>query len=94
MPCDQPAITPDLLLQLASAYAGGHSIVASAYANTLGTPALFARNHFPDLLSLTGDRGAKRLLSPNVFSIPFPAGRHDLDTPADYHSRRTSVPPV
>jgi molybdenum cofactor cytidylyltransferase len=37
-------------------------IVVSAYADTLGVPALFDRSCFGDLLQLTGDSGAKGII--------------------------------
>jgi molybdenum cofactor cytidylyltransferase len=72
-------------------------IVASAYANTLGVPALFARSMFQELLQLTGDSGAKTIIFSNrerVTEFAFPKGRIDLDTIEDFESlaKRTSGP--
>jgi len=64
----------------------GRSIVASECAGVRGPPVLFTAGHFPALLALRGDAGARSLLKSHaheVVAVPFPAAR-DLDTPADY----------
>ena len=88
MLCDQPFVTPELLNQLLDAQQQTAApIVASAYGGTLGVPAIFARETFPQLLSLHGDRGAKAIF-PNyagrIASVPFPEGAIDIDTLEDY----------
>lgn len=86
--CDQPQVSTTLLRQLLVTHReSGQPMVASAYAGTLGVPALFAASCFARLRSLGGDAGAKGLLrsQPNdVASVPFPEGALDLDTPEDY----------
>jgi molybdenum cofactor cytidylyltransferase len=86
--CDQPFITAAVLAQLIQLrLTSGKPIVASAYATTLGIPALFDRSCFPDLLRLKGDSGAKGIIlarPQNVASFDFPAGEIDIDTAADY----------
>jgi molybdenum cofactor cytidylyltransferase len=60
-------------------------IIASAYNETIGIPALFDRSCFPDLLQLKGDSGAKGIILArphDVVSFDFPAG--GIDTAADY----------
>ncbi len=80
MVCDQPFVTRELISALR---ASGKSITASAYAGTLGVPALFTREHFPKLLALPDTHGAKHLLDePDVAAVPFPLGEIDIDTPA------------
>jgi molybdenum cofactor cytidylyltransferase len=85
---DQPFVTGTLLNQLVDAYrTTGQPLVASAYGGALGVPLLVERQFFPELLQLTGDRGAKLLLPrypDRVAAVPFPEGHHDLDTPADW----------
>ncbi|XGV96632.1 MAG: NTP transferase domain-containing protein [Leptolyngbya sp. BL-A-14] len=92
MLCDQPFVTASSLHQLIEAYQLHRSqVVASAYANILGVPALFSRALFPDLLSLTADVGAKVLIQQyrdQVYAVPFPEGMIDLDTPEDYQQIR------
>ena len=86
--CDQPFVTAAVLVQLIQLrLTSGKPIVASAYATTLGIPALFDRSCFPDLLRLKGDSGAKGIIlarPQDVASFDFPAGEIDIDTAADY----------
>jgi molybdenum cofactor cytidylyltransferase len=87
MLCDQPYITPALLTQLIQQQkVTGKKIIACSYNNTIGAPALFHQSLFPDLLSLKGTEGAKKIFMvyPNeVLSISFPSGAIDIDTPDD-----------
>jgi len=87
--CDQPFMTAGLLQSLIStANNSDKGIVASSYANTLGTPVLFTAKHFGDLMALKGQDGAKMLLSKyqdEVVSVPFENGEIDIDTPEDYN---------
>ena len=86
--CDQPFVTAAVLAQLIQLrLTSGKPIVASAYATTLGIPALFDRSCFPDLLGLKKDSGAKKIIlarAHDVMSFDFPAGQIDIDTAADY----------
>ena len=86
--CDQPAFTAAVIAQLLAAqHATGRSIVAARYASRHGAPALLLREHFPALVALTGEAGARDLLngSPDrIAAVDRPALAHDLDTPADY----------
>jgi len=86
--CDQPFVTAAVLAQLMQLrLTSGKPIVASAYATTLGIPALFDRSCFPDLLRLKEDSGAKKIILArphDVVSFDFPAGEIDIDTVADY----------
>jgi molybdenum cofactor cytidylyltransferase len=88
MLCDQPLVSTGLLDSMINAYvSSGKPIVACEYAGTLGVPALFDRSLFPDLSNLTGDRGAKQIVTQHhgdVYRIPFPGGTVDLDTPSDF----------
>ncbi len=86
--CDQPFVTVAVLAQIIQLrLTSGKSIVASAYAKTLGIPALFDRSCFPDLLRLKEDSGAKKIILArphDVVSFDFPAGEIDIDTATDY----------
>ena len=88
---DQPAVDAPLLHRLlALADQAPEHPAACAYGNTLGIPAVLPRRLFPDLLALTGDRGAKGiLLREQTASLPFPAGEDDLDTPGDLAQLRS-----
>jgi len=86
--CDQPFVTVAILAEIIQLrLTSGKPIVASAYARTLGIPALFDRSCFPDLLRLKEDSGAKKIILArphDVASFGFPAGEIDIDTAADY----------
>jgi len=86
--CDQPFISSSLFHQLYQTQNEGvQHIVASAYADTIGTPVLFTQKYFDALLSLKGDEGAKKVLLANkddVATIDFPQGVIDIDTEKDY----------
>ncbi len=78
MVCDQPAVTPAHLRTLAAS----PRTTASAYASRRGVPAFFPASALPELLTLTGDAGARAILQ-NAATIPLPHGDLDIDTPAD-----------
>ncbi|MBO9204891.1 MULTISPECIES: nucleotidyltransferase family protein [Niastella] len=88
MVCDQPFVTAGLLLDLINEQQKSRKpIVASAYAGTLGIPALFDKSLFSQLLDLQGDTGAKRLIQQygdEVASVAFPEGMIDIDTEGEY----------
>lgn len=86
--CDQPYISATLLNELMDAHAStGKDIVASAYADTVGIPALFGKSFFNALLQLKGDEGAKRIIMQNpdsVAVVDFPKGNIDIDTESEW----------
>jgi len=86
--CDQPFLYTEIINHLvATYYSTGKPIVACQYADTLGVPVLFSKSLFSELATLDGTMGAKKLISKyenEVFSIPFPLGVIDIDTPKDY----------
>jgi molybdenum cofactor cytidylyltransferase len=87
--CDQPFISSALLLELVRTLdTSGKGIVACAYADSIGTPALFGRSYFERLLTITGSEGAKKLLKlhpEDLATIDFPGGDIDIDTREDAH---------
>ena len=88
--CDQPFVTSALLEQLDQMQSkSGKSIIACAYADTIGTPVLFTTKYFNQLLSLKGDEGAKKILINNkedLATVDFPKGEIDIDTQKDYET--------
>ena len=86
--CDQPFISTEIINQLALTYhSTNQPIIACEYAETLGVPALFSDRLFSELMTLIGDEGAKQIIkkhSQEVFSISFPEGATDIDTPKEY----------
>lgn len=87
MLCDQPFVDTKLLDQLILAKKeSDKGIVACAYSDTLGVPALFDQKYFEEMLALKGSEGAKKVILKNredVFAIDFSLGKIDLDTEAD-----------
>jgi molybdenum cofactor cytidylyltransferase len=85
--CDQPLVTGEVVTGLIEHWSNnGQQIAASAYADTLGIPAMFSRSYFEDLLRLKGNSGAKSIIllhRDKVIQVPFRGGSHDIDTPAD-----------
>ena len=86
--CDQPLVSTGLLNTMMDVYvSSGKHIVACEYAGSLGVPALFDRSLFSELSQLSGDRGAKQIITQHavdVYRMPFPGGSVDLDTLSDF----------
>jgi 4-nitrophenyl phosphatase len=88
--CDQPLVTSSLLRDLAAALGERRAdIVHSSWRGRRGTPALFAKRHFPELASLKGDVGGRDLIKRHpetVVSVDVghPSVLEDIDFPDDY----------
>jgi molybdenum cofactor cytidylyltransferase len=86
--CDQPRVDHQTLSRLIQTYKSKKAkIVASEYNGTIGVPALFDKSFFEELMSLTGDAGAKSLLrkySNDIVTIPAPEAAFDIDSSSDY----------
>jgi molybdenum cofactor cytidylyltransferase len=93
--CDQPYVTADLLFEIKEQrQSTGKRMIAAAYNNTIGTPALFDKYYFNELSALTGQQGAKALLQQypdDIATVDFPAGDIDIDTTEDYERLIQSV---
>lgn len=88
---DMPFIPPALLrtLCLAFAPAAGRDIVQPIYHGQPGNPVLWGRRHFARIIELSGDTGARHLLSANAQSllrleVTTPAVLADIDTPEQF----------
>jgi molybdenum cofactor cytidylyltransferase len=100
---DEPTIDRATVASVIERFrAGGASIVLPAYDEAPEHPVLFERSTLPELLKLTGDRGARAVIDadPRRVAIvgaqgPRPA---DIDTPADLARLRDaaqfSTPPI
>jgi molybdenum cofactor cytidylyltransferase len=78
---DQPSVTVELLETMKSGLQRA-SIVWCGHRNVTGPPALFAREHFQELLALDGDRGAKAVAARHQAAvIQFPEAAWDIDSP-------------
>lgn len=85
---DQPFVTADIFNSLhEQQLKTGKNIIASSYAETIGTPALFNTQYFDELDLLEGGHGAKHLMAKyinDVATIQFALGNIDIDTETDY----------
>jgi molybdenum cofactor cytidylyltransferase len=87
---DQPFVDSHTLRALVDAF-GDQRLVASAYSETIGVPALIGREYFDDLSHLQGDRGAGRWLRSRIAevrAVPLSAPPLDIDTLEDVAQMR------
>lgn len=85
-PCDQPALSGDVIDALARLHRATGSIAAARFCGRNAAPAVFGRGHFGSLRALSGDSGARTLLNSGierVASLELPDFALDVDTPAD-----------
>jgi len=86
--CDQPFVSSAIFDQLVREFQrSGKLIVTSQYSGTFGPPALFHRSLFDQLLEISGDKGARRILekyAADLAAVEFARGAIDLDTLDDY----------
>jgi molybdenum cofactor cytidylyltransferase len=88
---DQPllgtGIIESLVRQLGDTAVGDARIVAPRFLGELGTPVLFPRDLTPELLSLSGDRGARSIVERDPGRVRYVDYDHapplDVDTVAD-----------
>ena len=85
---DMPLVTARTVSRLLDAYDRdeGRLIVVPTFGGELGNPVLWDRRFFPDMLALSGDRGARVLLdryAEHVATVPMDddAVLRDVDTP-------------
>jgi molybdenum cofactor cytidylyltransferase len=87
--CDQPYLTSIVFENLISEHQKTQKgIVACTYSETLGTPVLFAKKYFNELLQLKGQEGAKKIINrflEDTIAVPFEKGNIDIDTIEDYN---------
>jgi len=87
--CDQPYLNKKILDAILYTFQNtSRYIVASKYKDVLGTPALFHSSFFPELLKLSGDKGAGKIIYENLSQtaiIRFEEGIVDIDTREDYN---------
>ncbi len=93
---DMPRVPTAVLRPLADAVTGGAPAAAPTFGGRTGHPVLFAAALFPDLLALTGDRGARRLLDrlgERLALVPAPDDGvlFDVDTPDQLRSALTQA---
>ena len=90
---DQPTVSERITREVIARFLSGSGekkpplIVAARYAGERGHPVLFARAVFPELLTVSGDHGAREVIARDATRVAYvdvvgspPA---DVDTPAD-----------
>jgi len=84
---DQPLISATHLENIITSWSGAENeIVASSFGGIFSPPILFPKNSFDALCELSGDQGARAILSDAAYEvtrIDFPPARFDIDTPGD-----------
>jgi len=90
MVCDQPFINEESIQSLLGLQKETNLPMAACYySNSIGTPALFHKSVFPELLTLKGDTGAKMIIKKReneVAKLYFEKGVVDIDTLEDYNN--------
>jgi CTP:molybdopterin cytidylyltransferase MocA len=85
--CDQPEVSAEHIRRLVTEWdVAPDRAVASAYAGTVGVPAILPRSWFADLIALAADRGARDLLrrrAGDVTAVAAPELSRDIDEPGD-----------
>jgi molybdenum cofactor cytidylyltransferase len=85
---DQPFVTAATLRRLAELQSQTENpSIASRYSGTVGPPAFFSRQLFPELFALAPHEGCKSILlnrPKEVLLIDCPEAQLDIDSPADY----------
>lgn len=94
---DMPLISSDLLRMMAAS-AFPAAILVPSFHGRRGNPVLWGRDHFPALLELQGDEGARKLLPHRrayVADIAWKDGSifRDFDTPASLLNFENAPPP-
>lgn len=86
--CDQPFIGKEQIHSLIQLqHSTGYPMAACYYSNASGTPALFHKSIFPELMNLKGDTGARKIIKSReseVAKLHFDKGFLDIDTEEDY----------
>lgn len=82
---DQPLISSEHLQKLIAEWRQTpRQIIATAYANTVGPPAIFPGRYIGKLAALTGDRGAKAIIATeDARTVRFEPAAADVDRPED-----------
>jgi molybdenum cofactor cytidylyltransferase len=95
---DQPFLSPTTIDRLVDSYiASGAPVVAPVYRGVRGNPVLFDKSLFPQMMRISGDRGARSVVDDNrnkllEVKVEDRGVVVDIDTPLDYdeateHSR-------
>lgn len=83
---DQPFISMELLNEMIELYKSQSSIVVCQYGDVKGVPVLFGSKYFNELLQLSGDQGARKIMmkyEKMQSVVKFDQGNFDIDTMED-----------
>ncbi|AXA93939.1 NTP transferase domain-containing protein [Massilia sp. YMA4] len=83
---DMPHVRPATIAALRQAVLEGAPIAVPVHQDKRGNPVAFGRRHLPELLALSGDRGARGIVSNNPVNevcVDDPGILLDIDTPTD-----------
>ncbi len=83
---DQPLVGAAAHRRLVAAYAAGAELAVATYGGERRNPVLFGRQHWPEILRLRGDQGARALLRRHAATeVPCDdtGDPIDVDTPED-----------
>ncbi|MCA0901214.1 nucleotidyltransferase family protein [Microbulbifer agarilyticus] len=84
---DQVAVSVEDIQSLWQQWSERQELVCAHYRGAPGAPAIFPRALFPQLLQLSGDKGAKGLLNKHAGKmIPMASAAIDIDTPQDWQN--------
>lgn len=86
---DQPFVKPETINLLIEHYRQQGGIIAPYYQGTRGNPILFDQKFFSEFQALTGDVGAREIISRHPedlqkVDVPDRGVLQDIDTPEDY----------
>lgn len=93
LPGDMPLVRPSTLVQVAQALAH-HAVAFAQHGGRRGHPVAFAAELFSELVQLTGDEGARRLMArypSQAVEVDDPGVLVDVDTTADLASVRAAA---
>lgn len=88
---DMPRVTAAHVYRLFDAFEDADSVVVSSNGEHPTPPGVFGARRFEDLLSLSGDEGARQLVAGGRHVVTSPAELIDIDTPEDLEQLRQLV---
>ena len=95
---DQPFVSPATIDRLVDAYVASRALViAPLYRGFRGNPILFDKSLFPQIMRISGDRGAKSVVEANrgklmEVEVEDRGVVFDVDTPTDYEEATRNAP--
>lgn len=94
LPGDMPLVQPDSLLAVAAALEQ-HPVVVAQHRGRRGHPVAFAAELYSELMQLSGDEGARRIVArypAHGLELPDPGVLMDVDTVQDLQRARQALP--